>query len=85
MTEPEEVTDAEVEMLPPGEYPFWTPYDCYEAAAMLMQAFEERLVPCVETHGYTAQTPQNTASRGWDKLLVCSEAREAVLRSVFAQ
>ena len=20
--------------------------------------------PCVETHGYTAQTPQNTASRG---------------------
>ena len=41
MTEREELTDAETELLPPGEYPFWTPYDSYEAAAILMRAFDE--------------------------------------------
>lgn len=26
-------------LLPPGDYPFWTPYDSYEAADALMKAF----------------------------------------------
>ena len=41
MTEPEEINDAKMELLPPGEYPFWTPYDSYEAAAALMSAFND--------------------------------------------
>ena len=46
MMEPEEITDAEVELLPPDEYPFWTPYNSYEAAAILMQAFDEDKTMC---------------------------------------
>ena len=40
MTNQEEITNAETELLPPGDYSIWTPYDCYEAAAALMQAFD---------------------------------------------
>ena len=38
-----------------------------------MNIFERQIVskaiqqPCVKTHGYTARTPQNTASRGSEK------------------
>lgn len=35
------VTELEKDenILPPGEYPFWTPYDSYGAAEALMKAF----------------------------------------------
>jgi len=41
MNAQEELADSEAALLPPGEYSFWTPCDCYEAAAVLIQAFEE--------------------------------------------
>lgn len=37
----QEVTQAERELLPPGEYPIWSPYDAHEAAAALMKALAE--------------------------------------------
>lgn len=46
MMEPEEITDTEAEMLPPGEYPFWTPYGSYQTAATLMQAFNDDETMC---------------------------------------
>lgn len=37
----QEVTDADAERLPPGEYPIWSPYDSYEAAKALMILAED--------------------------------------------
>ena len=53
MNAQEELADSEAALLPPGEYSFWTPCDCYEAAAVLIQAFEEHttIIPGTRSAG----------------------------------
>ena len=43
MTNQKEATDVGAELLPPGDYLIWTPYNCYEATALLMQTFDDHL------------------------------------------
>ena len=41
MIEREETALTAMELLPPGSYPIWSPYDAYEAAAILLKALAE--------------------------------------------
>ncbi len=42
------------ELLPPGDYPLWSPYDDHETAAFLMAALAE------EKPGFTEEKNENT-------------------------
>ena len=48
MTEQEEKTEAMMELLPPGVYPVWSPYDSYEAAATLLAALAKESLRLTE-------------------------------------
>ena len=47
---------------------YWTESFAAERKEPFIAAIRKiRLEPCAEAHGYAAQTPQNTASRGWEQ------------------